>query len=468
MISALKVSWALFLGLGLIMVGNGLGGSLVGIRTQVEDFGNTLTGFVVAGYFAGFFLGSAIVPQMLAKVGHVRVFAALAALASMTILVYPLIIDPYVWILMRILTGLAYAGLYIVVESWLNEKATNDTRGQILAIYLVVSMLGLASGQLVLNLYDPANFQLFTIVSVLISVAALPVLISGARAPEFTAPESLGPIRLFKISPLGTVGMVMVGATAGMLIGMGPAYAYKMYGTSFASLFMVAIFVGGFLFTWPIGKLSDIFDRRKVIVISAGACVLIGILGLIFQDPGNLNNLQTYQEFYPIGDDLFSNRNLLLLVALLFGGVAMPLYSLCIAHTNDYLNSKQMVAASSTMIMGNGLGAMFGPNIAGFAMDMFGTPGYFWSLIAINLIFVGFGIYRMTRRPSLPAEQQGPFVAIDSRMSAAGVTALCPDLEWPETDQESDLMYCHPDFEADEEDTPEATVPEANPAPDKS
>jgi len=200
MISALKVSWALFLGLGLIMVGNGLGGSLVGIRTQVEDFGNTLTGFVVAGYFAGFFLGSAIVPKMLAKVGHVRVFAALAALASMTILVYPLIIDPYVWILMRILTGLAYAGLYIVVESWLNEKATNDTRGQILAIYLVVSMLGLASGQLILNLYDPANFQLFTIVSVMISVAALPVLISGARAPEFTAPESLGPIKLFKIS----------------------------------------------------------------------------------------------------------------------------------------------------------------------------------------------------------------------------------------------------------------------------
>ena len=184
MLTALKVSWALFLGLALIMIGNGLGGSLVGVRTQVEDFGNTITGLIMAGYFAGFLAGSVIVPRMMARVGHVRVFGALTAIASLTILIFPLWIDPYVWTAMRVLTGLSYAGLYIVVESWLNESSTNNTRGQMLAIYLVVSSLGVAGGQLMLNLYDPANFELFTIVSVLVSGAAIPVLISAARGPE--------------------------------------------------------------------------------------------------------------------------------------------------------------------------------------------------------------------------------------------------------------------------------------------
>lgn len=440
MMTALKLSWALFLGLTLIMIGNGLGGSLVGVRTQVENFGNSLTGLVMAGYFLGFFIGSIIVPKMMARVGHVRVFGALTALASLTILIYPLFIDPYVWTAMRVLTGVAYAGLYIVVESWLNERATNDTRGQMLAIYLVVSSLGVAGGQLLLNLYDPANFELFTVVSVLISLAAVPVLVSAARAPDFEAPESLGPLRLYKVSPLGTIGMVLVGMTAGILIGMGPAYGFKMYGTEFASLFMTAIFVGGFLFTWPIGKLSDIFDRRTVIVCVVAACVGVGVFGLFFQDPAALNQLQSYQRFYDIGGNLWNDANILLLVGLVFGGMALPLYSLCIAHTNDHLTSKQMVAASSTLIMANGLGAMVGPSIAGLAMDLLGTPGYFWALIAVNIIFVIFGLYRMTRRPAIAAEDQGNFVAVDARMTVVATTALNPEVEWPETQQDADLI----------------------------
>lgn len=438
MVSALKLSWALFLGLTLIMVGNGLGGSLVGIRTQVEDFGNTLTGFIMAGYFIGFFLGSAIVPKMMSRVGHVRVFAALTALASLSILVYPLFIDPFLWFAMRVVTGLSYAGLYIVVESWLNEKSTNETRGQMLAIYLVISSMGLAGGQLLLNVYDPANFQLFTIVSVLISVAAIPVLISPARAPDFDTPEAMGPWKLYKLSPLGTVGMILVGATAGVLIGMGPAYGYKMYGTSFASLFMTALFIGGFLFTLPIGRLSDVFDRRKVIVVVAGICAAVAAIGLIFREPTSLNNLEMYQSYFVIGDNLFSDANLLLLIALIMGGVAMPLYSLCIAHTNDYLTPKQMVGASSTMIMANGFGAVIGPNIAGVAMDYIGTPGYFWSLLFINILFVAFGLYRMARRPSLSSDQQAAFVPVDSRMTVAGSVAMHPDVEWPEEIEASD------------------------------
>lgn len=436
MLTTLKLSFALFLGLTLIMVGNGLGGSLVGVRAQVEGFNNTLTGLIMGGYFIGFFLGSYIVPKMMAQVGHVRVFGALTAIASLTILVYPLIVDPWVWTVMRVLTGVAYAGLYIVVESWLNDKATNETRGQMLSIYLVISSLGMAGGQLMLNLYPPGDFRLFTIVSVLISAAAIPVLVSAARAPEFDTPESMGPLALYKKSPLGTVGMLLVGVMTGILIGMGPAYAYKMSGTEFASYFMAAIFVGGFLFTWPIGKLSDMFDRRKVIVGVTGFCLLVSILGLGFDDPTPRNPLSVLLPPATDGITWFGRDGLLLLVALLFGGTALPLYSLCIAHTNDFLNPKQMVAASSTLIMANGFGAMVGPNFGGLAMDLVGTPGFFWSLTGVAVVFVTFGTYRMMCRP--PAEDQGSFVAVDSRLSAVAASTWNPELEWPETEQETE------------------------------
>lgn len=438
MLTTLKVSFALFLGLTLIMVGNGLGGSLVGVRAQVEGFNNTLTGLIMGGYFIGFFLGSYIVPKMMAQVGHVRVFGALTAMASLTILVYPLIVDPWVWTVMRVLTGLAYAGLYIVVESWLNDKATNETRGQMLSIYLVISSLGMAGGQLMLNLYSPGDFRLFTIVSVLISAAAIPVLVSAARAPEFDAPESMGPLALYKKSPLGTIGMLLVGVMAGLLIGMGPAYAYKMSGTEFASYFMAAIFIGGFLFTWPIGKLSDMFDRRKVIVGVAGVCLLVAILGLGFGDPTPQNPLGALLPPTTDGISWTGRDGLLLLVALLFGGTALPLYSLSIAHTNDFLTPKQMVAASSTLIMANGFGAMVGPSIGGLAMDLVGTPGFFWSLTGAAAVFVTFGIYRMMRRA--PAEDQGSFVAVDSRLTAVAASTWNPEVEWPEAEAEAETV----------------------------
>jgi MFS family permease len=437
MADALKVSWALFIGLTLIMLGNGLGSTLVGVRAQVEDFGNTITGFVMAGYFIGFFLGSFIVPKMLARVGHVRVFAALAALASLAILIFPLWIDPWVWTLMRILTGLAYAGLYVVVESWLNDKATNETRGQIMGIYLVISFFGMATGPLLLNLYDPANFELFTLVSVLISLAAVPLLISAARAPDFEAPEAMGPMRLYRISPLGTTGMLVCGASVGMLLGMGPSYAYAMYGTEFTSLFMAAVFIGGFFLTFPIGRLSDRFDRRKVIVAVAGLAALTAAFGLLFAAPEGPAAILPYghlnREF-----GWLNEANGLLLVTLMFGGLSLPLYSLCIAYTNDHLKPSQMVAASSTLIMANGAGAMLGPNIAGAVMDTLGTDGFFWGLVVVNLIYFGFGLYRMTVRAS--AEDQGQFVAMESSMTAVATAALNPEVEWPETEQDADLI----------------------------
>lgn len=448
--AALKSSWALFLGLWLIMAGNGLQGSLVAIRAQMEVFGNTVTGLIMAGYFAGFFLGSFIVPTLLARVGHVRVFAALAAMASLAILIYPLFVHPVAWIAMRVITGLAYAGLYVVCESWMNEKATNENRGQMLAVYMVVSLTGIAAGQLLLNIYPPSDFQLFTVVSVLISVAAIPVLLSATAAPVVEAPERLGPLKLYRLSPLGVVAITFSGVMMGIVMGMGPAYAYQMFGTSFAALFMMAVFIGGFLFTWPVGRLSDRFDRRTVIVCVALLCGVTAVLSTLFPEPQTQG--ERFIAAYQDGNSTEIIQGVLLLATLIFGGFALPLYSLSIAHTNDYLTPSQLVGASSTLVMANGFGAMLGPNLAGLAMDLSGSRGYFVSLAGVSFVLVLFGLWRMTRRPPLPAEEQGSFVAIDGRMGTMAVAALHPDAEWPE---ERDGEDEKPDVE-DEEEVPGA------------
>lgn len=416
MIEAMKSAWALFLGLAFIMVGNGLQGSLVAMRAQFEVFNTSVIGFVMAGYFVGFFLGSLLVPPLVARVGHVRVFGALASLASLGVLVYPIIVDPVAWFLIRVLTGLCYAGLYIICESWLNDRATNETRGQLLSIYMIISLLGLAGGQFLLNLYSPADFQLFTIVSVLISLSVVPVLVSAARVPEFEAPETMGPIRLYRASPLGVVSMFLVGTGAGVIIGMGPSYAYQQ-GLTVAeiSIFMSSIFVGGFLFTWPIGKMSDIMDRRTVIVITAGAAVAIGAVGAWL---GSENKLMVY------------------VIVGITGGVTFPIYSLAIAHTNDFLNPKQMVAASSALVMTNGLGAMLGPNIGAGAMEVFGPDGFYISIAAIHVVMVAFALWRMTRRPAPPPSAQGAFVAVPRTTSMAA--AMSPEYEHPEDEASAD------------------------------
>ena len=445
MVDAIKSAWALFLGLGFIMLGNGLQGSLVAIRAQFEVFDNAIIGTVMAGYFVGFFAGSILVPRLVGSVGHVRVFGALASLASFGVLIYPLIIDPYVWFALRVLTGICYAGLYIVCESWLNERATNETRGQLLAIYMVISLVGMAGGQYLLNLYSPADFQLFTVVSILISLSVIPVLISATRVPDFETPETMGPVRLYKASPLGVVTMVLVGMGAGVFMGMGPSYAYQQgLNVGEVSMFMSAVFIGGFLFTWPIGRLSDRFDRRTVIFLTALAAIAVSAFG------------------FTLGGE---NKMLLYITIALAGGCAFPLYSLAIAYTNDFLSAKQMVAASSTLVMANGIGAMTGPNLSAATMDMLGAAGFFGTIGAIHVAIALFALWRMARRPALPNEEQGTFVALPRITPVAA--ALNPEADHPEdavtdlSDEEVEAQLYNPD-----EELPVAEDPAADPGSD--
>ena len=394
MISAVKSSWALFLGMAFLMTGNGLQGSLLGVRASLEAFPTTVTGLLMSAFYFGFLAGSILAPRLVIRVGHVRVFAALASLASTAILIHAVFVGPTSWGLMRLVSGLCYAGLYVVAESWLNEQATNDTRGQLLSIYMVISMGGMALGQVLLNLGDPRHADLFILVSILVSFALIPMLLSNTRGPAMEAPSPMGVKEVYRASPAGFVSALMNGILMGGSVAMGAVYAGLLgYSVSQISLFMMMLLVGGGCFQWPIGRLSDRYDRRKVLALvtfsAAGTAILANMVDTSFVA--------------------------LLAATFLFGGMMFPMYSLALAYANDHFETEQMVAASGTLVLTGGVGAFFGPTLVAASMDIFGPRGFFWSLAATHALLGLFIFYRMTQRPALPLDQQGSYVAMPSR-----------------------------------------------------
>ena len=400
--SVLFSSWALFLGLAFIMLGNGLQGSLLGVRATIEGFPTTVTGLVMSAFFAGFLAGSTMVPNLVRRVGHIRVFAALASLASIAVLFHAIFVNPVGWGAMRLVSGFCYAGLYIVAESWLNDRATNETRGQLLSFYMVIMLAGMGGGQFLLNLADPAGFELFVLISVLVSMALIPILLTAAPAPEFQTPSAVSLRQLYLISPLGVVGTFGTVMAQGGLIGMGAVFA-KEIGMSIAeiSIFMAVMLFGGVLFQWPIGRLSDRFDRRRVMTVVTFLAAICAIAATLVVGP-LADSLPIWVLYALIG---------------VFGGLNMPMYSLTMAHTNDFLEPKQMVAASGSLVLVGGIGASFGPVTLAGLMTAIGPAGFFWGLGLIHAAIGFFALYRMSRRASMPLDEQGTFVAVPPRTS---------------------------------------------------
>ncbi len=425
MLQLISNSWALLLGMALIMLGNGLQGTLLGVRAAMEDFGTTTTGVVMSGYFLGLIAGCSFVPKMVGRVGHVRTFGALASLASTSILVQAVFVTPPVWWAMRFVTGLAYAGIFIVAESWLNEAAENGTRGKLLSFYMIVSLGGMAGGQMLLNLFHPSGFELFLLASLLISFAVIPILLSTARAPQFDVMENIGILKLYQVSPLGVFGMFITGMSIGTFFGMGPVYATDVgLSVKDVSFFMGTLILGGFLFQYPLGWLSDQYGPIKVIIFSCVGGATISFLAMNFEVEGLL--------FYTIVGTI--------------GGLTMPLYSLCCVHTNDYLTATQMVAASGTLVLLSSTGAALGSPITAFAMDTLG-PQAFYGSIGVLLSFVAaFAMWRFTQRVDIVAEEQGDFVIMATNPMSA---SLNPNVELAELEAavDEEIEKIHSSFE---------------------
>ncbi|MGI3167948.1 MFS transporter [Pseudooceanicola sp. C21-150M6] len=405
MVQVLKSAWALLLGLMLLMVGNGLQGTLLGVRGEIEGFSTFEMSIVMSGYFLGFLGGSRAAPEMIRRVGHVRVFAALGSFISAILILYPTIADPVAWTIGRVLIGFCFSGVYVTAESWLNNAATNETRGQALSLYMLVQVLGIIGAQGLLLVADPSGFVLFVIPSVLVSIAFAPILLSVQPTPAFerTAPMNLR--QLFAVSPLACVGVFLLGGAFSAQFGMAAVYGSQA-GLTLVQIsgFIATFYVGATFFQFPLGWLSDRMDRRRLIMLVSAVGTAGAVIGILFG------------SFYG-----------LLVAAFFVGGMSNPLYSLLISHANDFLEPAEMASVSGGMLFLNGLGAISGPLATGWIMTALGPSG-FWVFIAVLLLVLTlYALYRMTQRPAPKIEDTGAYTPV---MMSATPVAVEAAQEW--------------------------------------
>lgn len=417
--NALAAAWPLLVGIAVLMLGAGLQGSLLGVRAAIEGFGTTTVGVIMSSYYVGYLLGSTYATRLVANVGHIRVFAAFASIASSAVLLHALFLQPVGWVLFRVTTGFCLAGLFVVAESWLNDTATNETRGSLLSLYMVVVSGGLGFGQLFLNLAPPERADLFLVTSVLVSLALVPTALSRRANPRLLHPAHVSLREVFHAAPLGVVGVALAGAASGAVFGMGVVYG-QLVGLSLAwtSVLMLAAIVTGAVLQWPIGAVSDRVDRRRVIAASALLATAASIVGATG----------------PTGIAL-------LLTVGLVGGGTFPLYALLNAHTNDWIPPEQLVGAGSRLVLVSGLGAIAGPLAASIAMNAVGPEGFFWFLGTVNLAVAAFALWRLTRRAPAPADERSHFAMVPANEPSVLTSQLLPDA-WNEDD--------HPVFATEE------------------
>jgi MFS family permease len=384
----------------LLMVGNGIQGTLLGIRGNLEGFGTFEMSIVMSAYFVGFLFGSRLVPEMIRKVGHVRVFAALGSMISAVLILYAAAPDWVAWALMRVIIGFSFSGVYITAESWLNASATNETRGQTLSAYMIMQMVGIIAAQILINVGDAGGYLLFVIPSVLVSLAFTPILLSASPAPAFATSKRMSFKALWEASPLGCVGMFLMGGVFSALFGMASVWGgIKGLSVPQISVFVAAIYVGGLVFQYPIGWMSDRMDRR-LLILALGAAGAASMMIVVLFDPG---------------------FGVLVVMAALAGGIANPLYSLLVAYTNDFLDSADMASASAGLLFINGVGAITGPMITGWLMEGVGQIGFFLYLAVLNALIAGYAAWRMTRRPAMDSADTGAFAILSPSASPIAV-----------------------------------------------
>ncbi|MEH6550306.1 MAG: MFS transporter [Pseudomonadales bacterium] len=377
--------WSLFLGIALMGVNVGAQNTLLGIRAAIEGFSSIETGWVMSSYYVGFLLGSINTVRIINAVGHVRTFAALTAILSITILLHAIIVDIWVWSALRFFSGLAACGIFIVAESWLNQVVTNRQRGALFAIYFITISLGMVAGQFLLRLSGPESFEIFAVVSVIISLAGIPILLTPIQTPTIIEVHRISPLKLIKLAPAGALGVMMSGVCLSIIFGLGPVYATRAnFSVDQVSLFMTAIIAGSILSQWPLGKWSDHHDRRIVTASAAFVATAVAVVSIVIVE---------------------SDIRVVYFLAFLLGATILPLYSLFNAVAMDYVDPKEMVSAGATLIMFNGMGAVVGPLYGSVFMSRVGSDGFFWAIASFSLLMCVFCIYRAVFFPISSGEK---------------------------------------------------------------
>ena len=388
MLATLNALFSLFLSYGVLLMANGLFSTLLGVRSRLEGFDPQVTGLIMGAYFAGLLGGALTGAHVVNRVGHIRCFAAAASVMSITALLHVIWVDPVAWALMRVVAGFSMAGMIMVTESWLNARAANAVRGQVLALYMITNYFCAGLGQFLLPLADPGEFYLFSLVSILLSLALIPVLLTRSEAPTPVPPQKGGFKDVYAIAPLALIGAGCSGAVNAAFHGMGPVYATAVgLSNTQTSAFMAAAIFGGLLLQWPMGYVSDRIDRRFLL---GGAALIVSAICTVFALLTPEGGLALF--LLPAG----------------YGAVAYTVYSICVAHANDRATTGQSVRVAGAMLMSYGTGAAFGPVVAGASMSALGPAGLFWQSALVTGALGIYTIYRLLVRPERPVN--GPFV----------------------------------------------------------
>ena len=412
--AAIRSSWPLFLGMIFLMISNGLLATLLTLRAGGLGFSETVIGLMQSAYPVGSLLGCLIAPRLIMQVGHIRIFAAFASIASAAALIHLVTYDPWSWSIMRLLTGFCFSGLYIVAESWLNGNSSNKTRASLLSVYFIIQTGGVMIGQLLLNLSSPEGILLFIIVSVLISFSLVPMLISTSATPPYEPPERISLSELFRLSPMGLTGSFLNGIAQTTLY-----VALALYGRAIGLSngeiggLIGLMTLGGTLFQFPLAKLSDRLDRRHVIIGAPGLAIPICFFLATMENPAD-------------------NSMLLYTMIVLLGGLTLPLYSICMAHMNDHLKPGQVVAASGTLVLILAAGMILGPTLGGFAIAYYGPEGFFYLLATTSTLTVMTALFRLWGGQSR-AQSQITAVALTANLSPEA-TNLYREASAPEKD----------------------------------
>lgn len=408
-LSTIRLLTSLLMSVALLMLGNGLFSTFLTLRASAEGFSNEAIGWIASAYYVGVIMGTLKCGDLINRVGHIRAFAVFSALSAACILGFGLFVYPSAWIGLRIALGFNLAGLYLVAESWLNTKATSDTRGTILSIYMTITYLALAGGQFLINVADIDDSAFFMISAILLSAALVPVAVTKASNPEPVESSYMSLRALFAISPVSAVGCVAGGVIVGSMFGLGPIYAQAQgLDTQGISVFMGIAMISGLFTQVPVGQLSDRFDRRSVIV---GVVIGTFVAGTALIFSGHLSWVPLYAWI------------------ALYGGFTATLYPLCIAYANDYLEPGQVVAASGSLVFAFSLGAATGPSLAATVMGYTGPNGLFVLSVAVCFGFAAFIIYRMRIRHWAPVVEKEPYVPMPEVLAAPVPSEIDPRAE---------------------------------------
>ena len=397
MYKTLKNNWALFIGFAILATAHGFQGNLLGVRAVIEEFNYLAVGALFSGYFLGYFIGAFYCPKLINSVGHIRTFSAFASLASLSALIHVTFVNPYVWIFGRFLTGFSMIAIFIVTESWLNDRATNRNRGQILSLYMIITYVAFAAGNLLLNVSSPTKYEPFILISVLFSIALIPILLAKKKPPKFKKTASMNIKELYRISPFGSFAMLCTGFIYSAVLTLASVYAANMNLTIYEiSILLTLIVSAGAIFQWPIGYISDRMDRRKVIIVSGVLAIIFCILAILFSGTSFSNAFtQNLTKFNYFSTTLEKTK--LFLSITLMAGMTLTFFPIILAYVNDNITKEKFVAAGSGLNIVFGVGAIFGPILCSITMQLLGANGFFVYIILFLTLMVIFGIYRITR-----------------------------------------------------------------------